>query len=93
VIERAPVAGIWVGWKEYQRDVSVTGNIVRQSRIGVAVQVSKGAGSALVADNLISGATGGAIVGMDGLKRVTDDLAREKPEQLAQLTISGNRVQ
>jgi uncharacterized secreted repeat protein (TIGR03808 family) len=93
VIERAPVAGIWVGWKEYQRDVSVTGNIVRQSRIGVAVQVSKGAGSALVADNLISGATGGAIVGMDGLKRVTDDLAREKPERLAQLTISGNRVQ
>jgi uncharacterized secreted repeat protein (TIGR03808 family) len=93
VIERAPVAGIWVGWKEYQRDVSVTGNIVRQSRIGVAVQVSKGAGSALVADNLISGATAGAIVGMDGLKRVTEDLSREKPERLAQLTISGNRVQ
>ncbi len=93
VIERAPVAGIWVGWKEYQRDVSVTGNIVRQSRIGVALQVSKGAGSALVANNLISGATDGAIVGMDGLKRVTEDLSREKPEQLAQLTISGNRVQ
>jgi uncharacterized secreted repeat protein (TIGR03808 family) len=93
VIERAPVAGIWVGWKEYQRDVSVTGNIVRQSRIGIALQVSKGAGSALVADNLISGATSGAIVGMDGLKRVTEDLTREKPEQLAQLTISGNRVQ
>jgi uncharacterized secreted repeat protein (TIGR03808 family) len=93
VIERAPVAGIWVGWKEYQRDVSVTGNIVRQSRMGIALQVSKGAGSALVADNLISGATGGAIVGMDGLKRVTEDLSRDKPEQLAQLTISGNRVQ
>lgn len=93
VIERAPVAGIWVGWKEYQRDVSVTGNIVRQSRMGIALQVAKGAGSALVADNLISGATGGAIVGMDGLKRVTDDLSHNKPEQLAQLTISGNRVQ
>lgn len=93
VIEKAPVAGIWVGWKEYQRDVSVTGNIVRQSRIGIAVQVSKGAGSALVADNLISGATMGAILGMDGLQRVTGDLSRDKPEQLAQLTISGNRVQ
>ncbi len=93
VVENAPVAGIWLGWKEYLRDVSVTGNIVRQSRIGVAVQVSKGAGSALVADNLISGTTMGAILGMDGLKRVTSDLARDKPEQYAQLTISGNRVQ
>lgn len=93
VIEKAPVAGIWLGWKEYLRDVSVSGNIVRQSRIGIAVQVSKGAGSALLANNLISGATMGAIVGMDGLKRVTEDLGRAKPEQYAQLTISGNRVQ
>ncbi len=93
VIEKAPVAGIWLGWKEYLRDVSVTSNIVRQSRIGIAVQVSKGAGSALVADNLISGTTMGAILGMDGLKRVTNDLANEKPAQYAQLTISGNRVQ
>ncbi len=93
VIEKAPVAGIWLGWKEYLRDVSVTGNIVRQSRIGIAVQVSKGAGAALVADNLISSTTMGAIVGMDGLKRVTNDLTSEKPAQYAQLTISGNRVQ
>jgi uncharacterized secreted repeat protein (TIGR03808 family) len=93
VIEKAPVAGIWVGWKEYQRDVSVTGNIVRQSRIGIAVQVSKGAGAALLADNMISGTTMGAIVGMDGLKRVTNDMSRDKPEQYAQLSISGNRVQ
>lgn len=93
VVEKAPVAGIWLGWKEYQRDVSVTGNIVRQSRIGIAVQVAKGAGSALLANNLISGVTMGAILGMDGLQKVTGDLARDKPEQLAQLTISGNRVQ
>ena len=93
VIEKAPVAGIWLGWKEYLRDVAVTGNIVRQSRIGIAVQVSKGAGSALVADNLISGTTMGAILGLDGLKRVTNDLSRDKPEQYAQLTINGNRVQ
>lgn len=93
VIEKAPVAGIWLGWKEYLRDVAVTGNIVRQARIGIAVQVSKGAGSALVADNLISGTTMGAILGMDGLKRVTNDMSAEKPAQYAQLTISGNRVQ
>jgi uncharacterized secreted repeat protein (TIGR03808 family) len=93
VVEKAPVAGIWIGWKEYQRDVSVTGNIVRQSRIGIAIQVAKGAGAALVADNLISGTTMGAILGMDGLQKITGDLAHNKPEQLAQFTISGNRVQ
>lgn len=92
VIEKAPVAGIWLGWKEYLRDVAVTGNIVRQSRIGVAVQVSKGAGTALIADNLISGTSHGAIVGMDGLRRVSSDLLGEPNERFAQLTLSGNRV-
>jgi uncharacterized secreted repeat protein (TIGR03808 family) len=93
VIERAPVAGIWLGWKEYLRDVSVTGNIIRQSRVGIAVQVSAGAGSTLIADNLITGTAAGAIVGMDGTKRVSDDLLREPHERLAHVTLSGNRVQ
>jgi hypothetical protein len=35
----------------------------------------------------------GAILGMDGLQKITGDLAHNKPEQLAQFTISGNRVQ
>lgn len=92
VIEGAPVAGIWLGWKQYLRDVSVTGNVVRASPIGIAVSVSPGAGSALVADNLIAGASVGAIVGMDGLKQVTGDLSAESGPRYAQLTISGNRV-
>ena len=32
VIENAPVAGIAVGWGQYLRDVSVTGNVVRSRR-------------------------------------------------------------
>jgi uncharacterized secreted repeat protein (TIGR03808 family) len=91
VVEGAPVAGIWLGWKQYLRDVSVTGNVVRSSPIGVAVSVSPGAGSALVADNLIAGASTGAVVGMDGLKPVTGDLAVEN-KRYTQLTITGNRV-
>lgn len=92
VIEGAPVAGIWLGWKNYLRDVTVTGNLVRSSPVGVAISVTAGAGSALVADNLIVGASTGAIVGMDGLKPITDDLARDAA-RYAQLTITGNRVQ
>jgi uncharacterized secreted repeat protein (TIGR03808 family) len=92
VVEGAPVAGIWVGWKQHLRDVTVTGNVVRGSPIGVAVSVSPGAGSAIVADNLISGATQGAVVGMDGLKAVTGDLSAENSPRHAQLTISNNRA-
>ena len=92
VIEGAPVAGIWLGWKNYLRDVTVTGNLVRSSPVGVAVSVTAGAGSALVADNLIVGASTGAIVGMDGLKPVSGDLTRDAA-RYAQLTITGNRVQ
>ena len=92
VVEGAPVAGIWLGWKQYLRDVSVTGNVIRSSPIGIAVSVSPGAGSALVADNLIAGASTGAVVGMDGLKAVTGDLSGENSPRYAQLTISGNRV-
>ena len=36
VIENAPVAGIMVGWGAYMRDVSVTGNVVRDRRLGIA---------------------------------------------------------
>jgi uncharacterized secreted repeat protein (TIGR03808 family) len=90
VIESAPSAGIMVGWGAYMRDVSVVGNVVRDSRFGVAVSVVNGAGTAVVAGNLISG-TRGAIVGMDHAKAVTGDLSQE-PTRYANLQISGNRV-
>jgi uncharacterized secreted repeat protein (TIGR03808 family) len=90
VIEGAPTAGIMVGWGAYMRDVSVTGNVLRSSRYGVAVSVVNGAGTAVVAGNLISG-TRGAIVGMDHAKAVTGDLTAE-PARYANLQISGNRV-
>src|SRR5690606_26067377 len=52
VVENAPVAGILLGWSHYLRDVSATGNVVRNSGIGIGVSVSPGAGAALVANNL-----------------------------------------
>jgi uncharacterized secreted repeat protein (TIGR03808 family) len=91
VIENAPVAGIMVGWGAYMRDVSVTGNVVRNSPLGVAVSVVNGAGTAVITGNLISGASRGAIVGMDHANAVTGDLSQE-PARYANLQISGNRV-
>src|SRR5437868_4429325 len=72
----APTAGISVGWGAYMRDVSVTGNVVRNARHGIAVSVSNGAGAAVISGNLISGAAKGAIVGMD-FKQAVTDLERE----------------
>jgi len=91
VIENAPVAGIMIGWGAYMRDVSVTGNVMRNSPLGVAVSVVNGAGTAVITGNLISGASRGAIVGMDHAKAVTGDLSQE-PARYANLQISGNRV-
>ena len=92
IIENAPVAGISVGWGQYLRDVSVTGNVVRSAGVGIAVSVTPGAGSAVIADNLISGTKSGAIVGMDQRRAMTGDLAREGAARYAQLAINGNRV-
>jgi uncharacterized secreted repeat protein (TIGR03808 family) len=91
VVENAPYAGISVGWGRYMRDVSVVGNVVRSARYGVAVSVTSGAGSAVIASNLISGSRSGAIVGMDHARTVTDDLTRE-PQRFANLQISGNQT-
>ncbi|HWP16324.1 MAG TPA: TIGR03808 family TAT-translocated repetitive protein [Xanthobacteraceae bacterium] len=92
IIENAPVAGISVGWGQYLRDVSVTGNVVRGAGVGIQVSVTPGAGSAVIADNLISGTKSGAIVGMDQRRAMTGDLAREGAARYAQLAINGNRV-
>jgi uncharacterized secreted repeat protein (TIGR03808 family) len=92
VIENAPLAGIMLGWGRYLRDVAATGNIVRRADIGIAVSVTPGAASTLVANNVITDSRRGAIVGMAGAKAITADLAQGGAERYAHLTISGNRV-
>ena len=92
VIENAPTAGISVGFGQYLRDVAVTGNVVRTAAVGIAVSVTTGAGTAVIADNLITGTQRGAIVGMERQKQVTGDLAAEGATRYAHLAISGNRV-
>jgi len=92
VIESAAFCGIMAGWGRYLRDVTITGNVVRAARIGVGVSVVPGAGGAVIADNMISDARRGAILGMDHDKAITGDLAKDGAARYAQLAIAGNRV-
>lgn len=91
-VENADQIGISVGWGKYLRDVTVQGNVVRQSGIGVAVSVVKGAGAAVISGNTLAGCRRGAIVGMEWRKPVTGDLALAGAERYPQLRISGNQV-
>ncbi len=90
VIDGAPLYGVLLGWGPYLRDIAATGNVIRRAPIGFAVTVVDGGGPALIANNLISGASDGAVVGFRWAERTTRDLAVDNP--FVQLTISGNRV-
>jgi uncharacterized secreted repeat protein (TIGR03808 family) len=92
VVESAPFAGIVLGFGRFLRDVAATGNVVRRANIGIAVSVTNGAGSALIANNVISEFIRGAIMGMDHRTVVGDDLGKGGAEKYANLTISGNRT-
>ena len=92
VIESTNGIGIQAGWGAYLRDVNVTANIVRGTDYGIAVSVVSGAGTAMIANNLVSGARLGAIVGREWTKTVSNDLGKDAPEHYTQLSINGNRV-
>jgi uncharacterized secreted repeat protein (TIGR03808 family) len=92
VVENAPTAGIVLGFGHYLRDVAATGNVVRRADIGIGVSVAPGAGTALIANNLIAETRRGAVVGMERGKIATPDLSKAGGERYANLTISGNRV-
>ena len=66
VVERAPTAGIVIGWGQYMREVVATSNLVRGCRVGILVTSDKAAGACLLSNNMVSGATDGAIRAMDG---------------------------
>ena len=91
VIENVATIGIAVGWGQYLRDVTVTGNVIRSAPVGISVSVTPGAGSAVIADNLIAATKNGAIVGMDQRRPMSGDLTKDAT-RFAQLAISGNRV-
>jgi uncharacterized secreted repeat protein (TIGR03808 family) len=91
VVEGAPTAGIILGFGRYLRDVAATGNVVRKTDIGIGVSVAPGAGTALIANNVIADFLRGAVVGLDHRRIATGDLMKSGAERYAHLTITGNR--
>jgi uncharacterized secreted repeat protein (TIGR03808 family) len=92
VIENAPSFGIIAGWGKYLRDVAISGNVIRNASIGIGVSVAPGAGTALINNNLISGHSRGAVVGLDHARPVTSDLTAAGAQQFAQLVMGTNAV-
>jgi uncharacterized secreted repeat protein (TIGR03808 family) len=92
VIENAPSIGIIAGWGKYLRDVAISGNVIRNAMVGIGVSVAPGAGTALVNNNMISGTSRGAVVGLDHARPVTPDLAAEGAQRFAQLVLGTNAV-
>jgi uncharacterized secreted repeat protein (TIGR03808 family) len=91
VIENVPRWGMLIGWGPYLRNVSVTGNVIRDARIGCAVTVAEEPGDALISGNLFDGTPGGAIVGFRWHEAATKDLA-SGDDRFPHLTIEGNRA-
>lgn len=91
VIESVAGIGIRLGFGPYQRDLAVTGNVVRSAHIGIGVSLVEGAGRALLADNLVTGASRGAIVAM-AWQEVTGPLLGEDARVDPRVTLHGNRV-
>ncbi len=88
-IENAPTAGIGIGWGRFCRDITATGNVIRKCTIGISVTSDPAAGTALIANNIISGSIRGAILGTDHGKPTTADLALQPPAR-GRVVITGN---
>jgi uncharacterized secreted repeat protein (TIGR03808 family) len=92
VIENALNAGIRAGWGPYLRNVTVSGNVVRDAGTGIQVSVVPGAGQAAITGNVIEHAKVAAILGMEWAKPVTGDLVKEGAARFPQLTVANNQA-
>jgi uncharacterized secreted repeat protein (TIGR03808 family) len=92
VIESAGSFGILLGWGAFMRNLSATGNMLRDCDTGIGVSLVGRERSAAISGNVIAGAKRGAILGMEWLKPVTGDLAKTPDPRAAGLAIASNVV-
>lgn len=92
VVENAAQIGIRAGWGAYLRNVTVSGNVVRNAAIGIAVSVAPKAGDAVISGNIIAGAQHGSVVAMEWAKVVSGDLTKEGAARYPQLAIDKNQT-
>lgn len=92
VIENASEVGISLGWSWAMRNLVATGNVVRRTGIGISVSLIPKERNALIANNVISEAKLGAVVGTEYGKAVTGDLTRGEDKRAAGIRVDGNSV-
>ncbi|CAN7212037.1 TIGR03808 family TAT-translocated repetitive protein [Neorhizobium sp. LjRoot104] len=92
VIENVPLWGMALGFGPYLRNVLASNNIVRQAKIGCAVTVVEGAGSAVISGNLFEAVKDGALIGHRWKTPSTAELGRGDSRAFAHLTIENNRI-
>ena len=90
LIEGAPGGGIMIGWGKYLRDVNVTGNLVREARVGIGISTTAGAGYAFVTNNMVSRAAEGGVRAMDRNKLLGPDLTKSSAESYRNIAVFGN---
>ncbi len=90
VIEGAPRAGIQIGWGRHLRDVSATGNLIREAGIGIGISAAPEAGYAFITNNMISKTKEGGIRAMDHNKPLGPDLAKSSSESYRNIAVFGN---
>ena len=90
VIEKAPRYGLMLGWGPYLRDVVASGNVIRDTPVGIYVTVVEDSGSAIISANVFSAVSKAAIAGYRWNDLETEDLLAT-PDRYAHLTIAGNR--
>lgn len=74
VVEGAPLCGILAGWGAYQRDLTISSNVVRKAGFGVLASVAEGAGAVVIVGNVFAETKGGAVVGHRLGEPATGDL-------------------
>lgn len=92
IVDRGDKCGLQLGWGPSLRDVTATGNVIRDCAVGVEVSVAPGAGQATLVGNTISAARNGAIVGMRWHEKATGDLARTGAKDWPTIRLAENSV-
>lgn len=90
VVENAPRCGMLLGWGDFLRNVNATGNVIRDTPIGMMITVVEGTGKALIANNLFEKTPQGAIMGNRWTDIVTGDLTVENDQP--HLMIANNQT-
>ena len=82
--------GIQIGWRDKQRDVSCTNNVIGKTDIGIAASGDFKAGYVFIAHNYISHSKKGAIHAMKNNKIYGHDLTQGSTEIFPSLTVLNN---